>query len=484
MAIKLPENKNYMWGMLIIIAILAGVSVSLYLQTVSLNRQLTTLEAKGPPPSGTSCPSPTIEKKGKCVLTSDATLTKPLELSSGITLDCKGHTLRPLKKGVINGDRSVPEVAIILQRVSNVTIQNCNLDDPDKKFDTGIFAANNKNSEGYGNHKILNNTINVRHNGIILGSTDNTEIIDNVLSTSIPGSITITLLHDSDSNQIINNEMIRNSSVTGPVDAGPAFVGSNHPLVGTVGGFVFLTKFHGSVSFSLLTNSIIDGKLYQLTIDPSDENEDNVFEGNTMLSKGPAENTEDFIFVSTATRTTLNNNILDGPAFNGISLNSRGTINVPTAGTCSLDPSRFCIGPFDCNISGIDSKSLGSCQGSTSVRQNEVTRDTVIENNFLSGPYSNAGINFNNGPINTKIEGNTIKGPGNFGVIFEGKALESTTMTQNTITTFRGQYASSSFTTLGSQSWQSPNRIPSTPKFKAAFGLEMSLLFSIRLLVA
>jgi hypothetical protein len=136
--------------------------------------------ARGRTEPAVACPPQTKALGGQCVLSGDVRLVKTLRLASDRKLNCKGHKLMPTTTGSDISKRSQPEVAIFLNGLQNVQIQNCVIDG----FDFGIFAIKSKVPlELEGNqgalaqrrNKILQNTINARFMAIGLASVDNTE---------------------------------------------------------------------------------------------------------------------------------------------------------------------------------------------------------------------------------------------------------------------------------------------------------------------
>src|SRR6266498_1212387 len=169
-------------------------------------------------------PSPTQPQGGQCLLRADATLTKTLRLTSDTKLNCQGHKLVPRSLGSGLSQRSVPEVAIFLNGVKNVQIQNCVIDG----FDFGIFAVKSKVPAEIRNtpgklpqlrNKILQNTVNARFLAISLASVDNTEVKDNTIKYTTMGGKGIYVGSDSDLNRIINNTVVGDIA---PTPATPA----------------------------------------------------------------------------------------------------------------------------------------------------------------------------------------------------------------------------------------------------------------------
>jgi len=406
MAIKLPENKNYMWGMLIIIAILAGVSVSLYLQTVSLNRQLTTLEAKGPPTKG-DCPDPFVQDGNSCVLTANAILTSTLELASGTTLDCQGNTLSPSVEGLAQSGsnplrESVPLTAIVLNDVKSVTIKNCVIDD----FDFGILAVNHeaedlsrKNRDKQQN-TITGNTLTSLYQGITIIEADNMLIEKNTIASQSDVGAGINILLDSDNLTIRNNSM--KSSSGGNANPAPLFPGS-------------------PIFFSLIGSLIT----FPTSLDTID-----VQAGSEVIRfTKDRPRTPDGDLVDYATNNLIENNrLISRP---------KAALNLGVEVSEYQDGLIIRANTIENGVEGI---LLGLCQlcDPRVVNEEEAywPRNVVIENNILSGQTFvgiSADETFNPIIRNNVISGITQSFDFKAGISLIGKALETATVTRNIV---------------------------------------------------
>jgi hypothetical protein len=174
-----------------------------------------------------ACPPPFIfagldqpDKHTRCILPRDATIGATLLIdTSQITLDCKGHPLRPAQPGVADDpatadDETVyasPMVAFLVDGAHGVTLQDCLVDG----FDFGIHARNSKRPAGpaadrLGN-KILSNTFHTRYSGICLLDVDDMQIIDNDITATSASATPIFLWRDSDRNLVKNNRIVINA---------------------------------------------------------------------------------------------------------------------------------------------------------------------------------------------------------------------------------------------------------------------------------
>jgi hypothetical protein len=187
----------------------------------------------------------------------------------------------------------VPEVAVFLNGVQNVQLQNCVIDG----FDFGVFAVKSKvPAEIKGNpgelarrrNKILENTVNARFLAVALVTVDNTEVKDNTIKYTAAGGKGIYVGRDSDLNRINNNKITGDIAAAASQAVGaPGPVGPSNPVV-PAGQAVLITQT--LAPDPTLLNAIIEGELYQLPISKSpvpngDFSEDNLFDGNTVVFK-------------------------------------------------------------------------------------------------------------------------------------------------------------------------------------------------------
>jgi len=391
MAIKLSENKNYMWGMLIIIAILTGVSVSLYLQTVSLNRQLTTLEAKGPPPKG-DCPEPFVQDGNSCVLTKDEILTKTLKLSSGTTLDCRGFKLTPSARGIAPSGihpmaESVPVAAVLLNDVNNVTVKNCLIDD----FDFGVVAMGDKNASKSKGNTISDNTITSLYQGVTIIEADNIDVVGNNIQSKSPITAGIAVFFDSDSIAIKGNT-IRNKGKSGEsLNATPLVPGGELLSGFTFGEGIFVNESPRSMTIR------VDGETGIFTKDVKKRAIDNLIENNSIIFEINDFKPSGIHVADLHDGLIIRGNFIQG-AGSGISLHHQ---------------------------SGSDEAFF--------------SRNILVENNHLT-QYVFDGVSASN-TINPRIEGNLMTSgvTEDFGggISLDGKALEGAIVTRNVITDSR-----------------------------------------------
>jgi hypothetical protein len=355
-----------------------------------------------------TCPSPTVQiAPGKCVLTQNVTLTKTLILPPTTSLDCRSHTLFPLHQGKDITIRSTPEVAIFLNEAQNVQIKNCVM----LGFDFGIFAVNSRQPPGRAPIQILQNKVRARFVAISLMSVDDAEIKGNLLEWRTKGGRALYVGRDSDRNKILDNHIsarLDNSfeavRVPGP-KSGPS--GANPPL--SAGSAVLITQTEGAEP--TLLNAIIDGELFQLTVENSavpDErfSEGNTFTGNTVRIFGAQP--VDGVVVAIAQGTVVSNNKVVG-ARNSIRIGLQFKIKKRFPGKCKIDPPpRACLDDNDCKITGNQDTSDTCTNLPTQTIVSWVTVGSIIQNNMIHGPFD-AGI----GTLgeDTTITGNTIVGP-------------------------------------------------------------------------
>ena len=441
---------------------------------------------------GTVCPPPTVpavneDLRGPCTLGGNDVvhLTKTLRLASNTTLDCEGSMISPDTDG-LGMSRSNPEVGILLDGVRNVTIRNCTI----KGFNFGIFAVNSKagisfddtlrprNAEspkGAQNKfaspftpvlpiRIIGNTISAYFVGISLISVDNTEISGgNNINFPFNGGSGLVVERDSDNNLIQGNFFTAtNGKATNPVRV-PGPVSSTNPILtanpGLLPGSAVLIAQIGAAEPTLL-NAIIEGHLYQLTttdnaVPGSDFSDGNRVENNLINFPQSYPNATDGIALAVPQGTTIRDNRIHQAAFSirvGTQSGPSGSGFPKTfPGTCSQrmddDKNRRCFAPADCFISGIDQQQNNNetCNGVQTKGIFWVSDGSQILYNTIEGPFVGGVLVAGS---NTVVRGNNITGPlatsnatpppglASPGAItlFGGYALDTSTITQNTVT--------------------------------------------------
>ncbi len=392
-----------------------------------------------------------VQKGSQCVLTSDITINATIAPDSSTKLNCQGHAISPSSQGLNITVRSAPEVGILLNNVSGVRIQNCNI----SGFDFGIFAINSKVNQSVRDapgtlellsNNLVNNTVDARYVAVDLVSVDNTRIKDSAISFRTGGGIGIFVQRNSDLNQIKNNDVTANLSNdnTGVVlNPGPG--GSSNPVfaASSAGADIAILQVPGN--HPSIFNALINGTLYQLPISDSpvpdqDFTSDNTVEGNTVI--GTKTTVCVNLAISQDTRV-LANNLTN--CLLGVQVGAQYGISPPRLfpGACSLDQSRLCLSNGDCNITGYDTASEGTCVGAYNRTVYWATNNTEISGNTITGPFNTAIIVAG---ADTSIQNNSISGPlyssTNFGpstgagagVFLQGKlALQTTNITRNVI---------------------------------------------------
>jgi len=386
-----------------------------------------------------TCPPPTVQKAGLCVLQNDVTLNATLEVASNTHLNCQGHTITPFAVGTGTGasERSQPEVAILLKEAYGVKIQNCNI----VGFDFGIFALKSKIPVEYRNDpamlaqlqtKILGNTINALFVPISAMSVDNTQVAGNTITYNRNGGVGIMVERDSDMNQITDNTITGNLSIEGAVrvPGSPTTGTGSNPVFNknSAGAAIIIAQVLGSDP--TLFNAVIGNTLYQLNVTDNpapneDFSADNIVEANTINFSG---GTNDGIVLALPQRTTVRNNSITG-SINAMRAGSQ-TWPAPLPaqprlfpGACSANAGRLCLENSDCNIPGIDT---GSGQGTCTSPAAQVlnfawfTDHTTMENNEILPPF-NFGITL--AGKNTLVEGNTMTGPKGTGLSPTGTGI-------------------------------------------------------------
>jgi nitrous oxidase accessory protein NosD len=373
----------------------------------------TNLAAKKPVDPGVFCPEPTVEQNGICVLTEDRTLNKALRLSSGMTLDCKGHRLVPTKAGKEASQTkpstpSVPVAGIFLNDVSGVTVQNCVIDG----FDFGVVITNGKGKNG---NNIQDNTISSLNHGVTIIQSDNNLVGGNTIQFRSRGSgAGVFVWQDSDFNHVEKNTIT--SPSTSSVFPSPGYPGGKDIALG--GGFsgeeladpdgprsvTGLTGGSGIALFSFhqIPDFKIEETALQFVRDPKNRAESNLLEENNITIKG-----------------NPNEKTYSAPI--DIGSYQKGTIirkNILMEGDYGMR-----LAPVEDIVFGLP------------FTEEDYSRNILIEDNHVEGKFSTGIINLRN-VINSTVRGNFIRttgGNSETGIVVAGPALESTTVTRNHI---------------------------------------------------
>jgi len=452
-------------------------------RSLSLISILLVLVAFGLSPSGYSaierkeplaptCPPPFKPQLGICVIRQNQTISTTIEPTSNTTLDCQNSVLSAATPGTRvdgwPGSRSNPEVAIFLNDVQNVVIQNCTI----QGFDFGIIAINSKRellpqrakkgraakTISFVPNKILKNNITARFTPISLMSVDETEIKNNALTYLTMGGRGLYVGRNSDGNVIQSNKIIADFSsgqkgavmVPGPLATAPTASLSSNPQ-SDAGPAVLVTQMLGAEP--TLLNMIIGGPtgaLYQLgrpaAAFPADISSGNVIDDNDINYPGPpagaspvptpTPGNDGIVTSATAQSNVTNNRIWNAAAGirSGIQIGTGGIKQFP--GTCSLDETRLCLQDSDCAITGFDTQSKGTCTLPATENLFWLASDNTIDNNEIHGPFGAGIVVAGQSTViqNNKIDGNLPSGWKGTGISLLGRyALETTTITTNRI---------------------------------------------------
>jgi hypothetical protein len=406
---------------------------------------------------------PTTPFQSECRLHRDVIgLVEPLKLESGIKLNCQGHKILPAAAGRPDNPAtpgfdpvfSQPQLAIFLNNVHGIAIENCVIDGG---FDFGILAINSSVPEDVKNdpelleqyrNKIFNNTIDASYTAIHLMASDDFDVTQNRITYFALGGAGIFVDYGSDVNELKNNTIkadiktVGALSVPGPVGAlaNPNCPGgcTSNQVNTAQGSALNVTQNLGPLS--TLSNVIIEGRppvLYQLALPNSPElnddfTADNIVEENDISVinavpfSGPGINVSG-IAAPSSLRTTIINNKVESPS--GVGVRDGQTTVRLFPGKCSLDADRLCLTDGDCFINKIDALSKGTCTEPSPTPQDVdwTSRDLLVEDNIIEGPFM-GGISI--AAKNAIVRGNAIMGPlikgGVGGIALRGKfGLES-----------------------------------------------------------
>lgn len=324
-------------------------------------------------------------------------------------------------------------------------IERCVLE----SFDFGVFALRSKraSTSPVNSFLLVDNTINARYTGVSLNAVDDAVIINNTISYTRATGRALYIGRDSDFNWVARNTFISNLAlgdsprsfrVPGPetLIANPALPVPGQPKL-SPRGVVVITQLEGPEP--VLVNLIIGNKLFQVTstdsLEPNSKfSEGNRFEGNTIrFGAVPV----DGLVLAVPQGTQVIGNTLEGGGNNAIRVGVQAGEQVGEKlfpGTCTLLPSRNCYDNAGCNLS-IDQISRGTCTPNQTKPVVWVSGDTRIEGNSIRGPV---GTGIATAGRFTTIIDNTIVGPlrdpTSAGIRLAGKfALESSTVMRNTV---------------------------------------------------
>jgi parallel beta helix pectate lyase-like protein len=321
----------------------------------------------GPDEDTTPDHVPTIPdpESSDCVLTRDVeNLLETLELSSGTSLDCRGHKITPASRG-ISGDptsRSKPELAVFLHDVTNVQIKNCVIEG----FDHGIFAGNNKAlTSGPPTSFIVGNTIDARFVALHLTASDRFLVEGNSITWRTRGGAAVFMHFDSDQNVVKDNLIMGDFDATtqgAVLFPGPA--SPSNPVFLAGHAAVLVVQF--LAPHPHLFDAIIRARLFQFADvysgTPTEGfSADNTIEWND-ITFCRQNLTEDGITASNTLRTTVAHNTI-GRAISDDCVNGGARIairagsiiaSVRYPGRCNTKTDRRCLSDFDCNVPSID----------------------------------------------------------------------------------------------------------------------------------
>lgn len=373
-----------------------------------------------------TCSPPTVAKGNQCILDSDLRLGETLGLAPFTRLNCQGHKLTPTRVGSPTVS-SNPEVAVLLNNVNGVKVQNCDIEG----FDFGVEIVNSKVAEDVRNdpktlaslsNRILSNTIIARYGGVQILNADNSEIKDNDITLATGAGRGIAILSDSDLNRISNNK------ITGRT-------GSPEPLVILPGTSPYSAHTVGvvtsSLSFLPLINMRLGDTLVQIVWKGNETRPDNnLIDGNKIDMIDPSGHRLGIVLGDLDRGSVVRENIVLHPSV-GIAATASPLGDRIVAGSCSLDPTRRSTSDSDCFILGIDATSKGVSTGTTTLPSFDTrSGGNLIEKNSLSSQGDGVQISLNYKSI---IRSNTITGSARSAVLLADKGLETATVARNII---------------------------------------------------
>ncbi len=374
-----------------------------------------------------TCTAPTVAKRNQCILDSDLTLTETLDLASNTRLNCQGHKLTPADAGSPTV-RSNPEVAVLLNNVQAVKIQNCEIEG----FDFGIVVVNSKIPEGLRNdpkalaslrNKILSNTIASRSVSVQIIKSDNNEVSNNNITFAAGSGRGIVVYSDSDLNQVSSNKI---TGIPTPPEPFVIFPGALPLPARTVGVIT------SALSFIPLVNVRLGSTLVQIAWDANQTKPDkNLIEGNEISMMDQSGSSLGIVLGDLDKGTIVRENTIFHSAV-GIAGTSSSPGERIVAGTCSLDPDRRSLSDSDCYVPGVDTESKGFSTGVTRLPFSETrSKNNLIEKNglFFQG-RDGIQISLN---YNSTVRGNTIAGSHGSAVLLTDKGLETTVVLRNFI---------------------------------------------------
>jgi nitrous oxidase accessory protein NosD len=362
----------------------------------------TPAHARKPVAATVACPEHTIRKGAVCTLSGDLALTRTLDVSSGVHLDCGGRRLVP--------GSPAPLVAVVVHDAVDAKVTNCHIED----FDQGIYVV-----RSVGRNWINDNLIVARVKGITLLGAVDTRVEGNTITVKTDVGAGIGIWRGSHRNRIRGNLITSLGEPAGepppadfpgdPVSYSPE---QPAPAAGIIVGSSGLD--HPIIQF------ILDGALYQLPHPGSVE--DNVIEGNTITAHG-------VLGISLASRNlrtiVRGNTVIAGDAARrsrGINIGpgNRGPALLPSV--CAQQPERACVQDLDCNGRLDDDPPDDECAAPpTQVTGDYTSHGVLVEGNTVAG--AGLGIGIDAGAAGMTIAGNRVTGAAGAGLSLFRSAL-------------------------------------------------------------
>jgi hypothetical protein len=364
--------------------------------------------------------------------------------------------------------------------------------DSESPFDAGIFILNSKTPPNVDNNspsgnKILGNTVTGRYTGIFVIKSDENLISENSITFGVAtAGRGIMVLRDSDRNSVTGNTIRADSIYLNPTGVGPLLPQAQYNGLSSQSRGIQSAAYGGAVF-----NFVYDGQLTQVPVTPAmiKSPVTGTFLGTCSVSGGPTLGTcsgnsaakcaddgdcglsvDSFTSDFTLEGNVFDHNVIDYGSQNRIGYHSSiqmmgiidsggaadgqvtnntienctlalnegntGENNLSVAGTCSLNPGRWCGSDSDCLLPGFDTASQGTCQGARTYTVNGQSgsnidgKNIVFENNQLIN--NDMGILLAGGAINTSLIGNDIS-LSHVGILLWSKALESTVVANNKV---------------------------------------------------
>lgn len=314
-------------------------------------------------------------------------LDAPLELAAGTTLDCRGHSISASRaaeacdtdRGCSEYRPSSPEVAIAINAARSVTVKNCTL----RGFDFGIVVVNSKTPDAKWSQIELSSNVIQTRIGIEIVASDRVLVRNNRIEYGNGANgVGIVAWGDSDYNVFRDNTIVGRD--VGGSRSGPQWPGGVPTEMRPDG----IRTYSGTQARTVI-NVIVSGRLTQTVSGADTKQEGTVIEHNDVDI--PTAGVGGYaICVADQSNTVVRDNTVHR-AMHGVHVSGHMGMRRPP-GTCSGDPTRFCLQPRDCFLPNVDHESRGDCRVPEPIYTFSTSTGLRFVSNHIIGPLTQAGF--------------------------------------------------------------------------------------------